>query len=141
MFAPSNVALQAFLDSNGYSNFNEVPVTLLRQTLLYHILSSEVLSTSFSDGYIKTSGNNSVGEALDLYVEIGTQVTLNQVELDMDNLDNEVDNGVIHALDGLLTIPTITTLIAANPEFSNLETALLQENILHFLRQNQKLCC
>lgn len=133
VFAPDDAAFANFLVNNGITGLEDIPVTELRATLLYHVLQNEVMSSSLSDGYVKTSANNSMGESLDLYVQTGTQVTLNGRNLDMTALDLEVDNGVVHVLDEVLTLPTIVDLADANPMFSSLVTALDQEDLVETL--------
>lgn len=133
IFAPDNQAFTNFLVDNNINGLIDIPIADLRATLLYHVLPVEVMSTSLSDGYVKTSANNAIGESLDLYVETGAQATLNGNDLDMDALDVEVDNGVIHVLNDVLTLPTVVDLADANPMFSNLVAALSQENLVDVL--------
>jgi transforming growth factor-beta-induced protein len=42
VFAPTNAAFAAFLSANGFSSVDEVPVDLLTQILLNHVVGSEV---------------------------------------------------------------------------------------------------
>jgi uncharacterized surface protein with fasciclin (FAS1) repeats len=136
VFAPDNEAFANFLMDNNISGLDDIPVADLRATLLYHVLPVEVMSGNLSDGYVKTSANNSIGESLDLYVQTGAQATLNGNNLDMDSLDIDVDNGVVHVLDDVLTLPTIVDLAGSNPTFSSLVAALDQENLVDVLDAN-----
>ncbi len=129
VFAPTNAAFFTFLNDTGFPTLQDVPIGLLRETLLYHILTTEFETSSLSDGYIKSSANNSIGEALDLYVKGDTQISLNGLDLDMANIDNDVDNGIVHVLEGVLRLPTVTDLLRFNPTFSNLTTALEQTSL------------
>jgi uncharacterized surface protein with fasciclin (FAS1) repeats len=129
VFAPTNAAFTVFLNDTGFTTLQDVPVGLLRETLLYHILTTEIETSTLSNGYIKSSANNSIGEALDLYVETDAQIKLNAINLDINNIDNQVDNGIVHVLDGVLRLPTITDLLSFNSLFSNLNTALVQTSL------------
>ncbi|MGB5981598.1 MAG: fasciclin domain-containing protein [Nonlabens sp.] len=131
VFAPNNDALSLFLSSNNLDLNNLTPEerTLLQQVLLYHVLETEVLSSGFSTDYVKTAAVDGAGFPLDLYVD-ADDLTLNEIPLDANLIDIELDNGIVHALDGTLSLPSIVTLLSLNPDFSNLETALTQENLV-----------
>jgi uncharacterized surface protein with fasciclin (FAS1) repeats len=128
VFAPNNAAFNQYFTANGYANIEAVPIADLRAILLYHVINAEVTSDLLSTGYVKTLGKDEEVEALDLFIEATTPVVLNG-SAHVTQADIEVDNGVVYVLDKVLELPTIATLIAANPEFSNLETALLQQGL------------
>lgn len=130
VFAPTDVAFQSFLSDNGFATIDDVPVLLLRNTLRNHVLSTVVMSTALTNGYVKTNATNANGDFLDLYVEVdGTDVFLNDVA-DVETADVPADNGVIHIVDEVIFLPTIATLAAANPAFSSLVAALDQEGLV-----------
>lgn len=129
VFAPKNAAFIQFLQDNNLADLEAVPIPLLRETLLYHVLGTEVVSSSLSDGYVKTSANNATGQSLDVYVQTGAQAFLNDAALDMTALDIDVDNGVVHVLNDVINLPTVVDLADANPMFSNLVAALEQEDL------------
>ncbi|QJP32954.1 fasciclin domain-containing protein [Nonlabens sp. Ci31] len=128
VFAPNNAAFNQYFTENGFANIEAVPIADLRAILLYHVLNIEVTSELLNTGYIKTLGKDEEVEALDLFIEATTSVVLNG-SVTVTQADIEVDNGVVHMIDKVLDLPTVITLVAANPEFSNLETALLQQGL------------
>lgn len=140
VFAPTDAAFQALLDADPTDGLS-TPADLLalpslQNILLNHVLSTEIPSTALSDGYLKTlatdDGTNS-GNALDLYVDLTSGVVLNggpSVANPATDADIMADNGVVHIIDGVLTLPTIATLAAANPSFGNLVAALDQEGLV-----------
>jgi uncharacterized surface protein with fasciclin (FAS1) repeats len=128
LFAPNNAAFAAYLTSTTYATIEEVPVGELRTILLYHVLNTKVTLELVSNGYVKTLGKDEEVESLDLFIEAATPVLLNGMANVID-ADIEVDNGVVHIIDGVLELPTITTLIAANPDFDDLQTALELTNL------------
>lgn len=140
VFAPTDAAFQALLDADPNDGLS-TPADLLalpslQNILLNHVLNTEVPSTALSDGYVKTlatdDGTNS-GNALDLYVDLTSGVVLNggpAVANPATDADIMADNGVVHIIDGVLTLPTVATLAAANPNFGNLVAALSQENLV-----------
>lgn len=130
VFAPTNNAFNNFLADNNFATLNDVPVDALRATLLYHVLGSEVRSSGLANGYVKTSSNNSNGNAYDAYINLDGGAFINDAEIDLSNVDIDVDNGVVHVIDEVLTLPTIADLAIYNPNLSNLVTALSQEELV-----------
>lgn len=129
VFAPTNDAFEDFLDDNGFSSIDDVPVLVLRNTLRNHVLGSVARSTDLTSGYVKTSATNSTGDFLDLYVDTDSGVVLNG-DAEVVTADINVDNGVVHVVDEVIALPTVVTLAAANPIFSNLVAAVDQEGLV-----------
>ncbi|MGJ8684560.1 MAG: fasciclin domain-containing protein [Nonlabens sp.] len=129
VFAPTDVAFQQFLDDNGFATIDDVPTLVLRNTLRNHVLSTVATSTDLTSGYVKTNAQNADGDFLDLYVDVTTGVVLNG-GAEVTAADNSVDNGVVHVVDEVIALPTVVTLAAANPIFSNLVVAVDQEGLV-----------
>lgn len=129
VFAPDNDAFDDFLTDNGFANLQAVPEDLLRNTLLNHVITGSVASTALTNGYVKTNATNSTGDFLDLYVDIRAGVVLNGGP-EVSSADNAALNGIIHVVDEVIALPTITTLAVANPNFSNLSAALGQQSLV-----------
>ncbi len=144
VFAPTNAAFQSLLDADPNDGLNSpadlLALPSLRNILLNHVLNTEVRSTQLANGYVKTlatdDGTNT-GNALDLYIDItdlaGSGVVLNggpAVANPATDADIEADNGIVHIVDGVITLPTVATLAVANPDFSNLVAALSQESLV-----------
>ncbi len=133
IFAPDNAAFTAFFNNSAdFDELSDVPTTTLQSLLLYHVLGTEVTSSALANGYVKTAANNGNGSSLDAYVS-ADEVEVNGVALNTAALDIEVDNGVIHGLQGVLSLPTVADLASFNPTFGNLTTALGQENLVETL--------
>ena len=129
IFAPDNDAFTSFINNNpDFNQLSDIPRTSLQSLLLYHVLGTEVTSSALANGYVKTAANNG-SNSLDAYIS-ADNTTINGVALDATALDIEVDNGVIHAVEGVLPMPTVADLAVYNPDFSNLVTALSQENLV-----------
>lgn len=125
VFAPNNVAFEAFLNANGFASLDDVPVDVLTNILLNHVVPGNNDSASLSTGYINslatfgTTTNN-----LSLYVDTSAGVRINN-EASVTTPDVAVSNGVIHAVDAVIGIPTIVTQATANSGFSILVEALI----------------
>ena len=124
VFAPNNVAFNAFLDANGFANVDAVPTDVLTQILLNHVVSGAVESTALSTGYIKTLATSTAANLpMSMYVDISSGVSLNGVSTVTDP-NKLVDNGVIHLVDAVIGLPSIATHAVANGSFSSLVLAL-----------------
>lgn len=126
VFAPTNAAFTAFLNANGFANLEAVPVDVLRQVLLNHVVTGSVQSSQLSTGYIKTLatfGGTTSGNTLSMYVNTSAGVRLNGVS-SVTTANVIASNGVVHIVDAVIGLPTVVTFATADPTFSTLVTAL-----------------
>lgn len=126
VFAPTNAAFTAFLATTPYATINDVPKEALKEILLNHVLTGTIKSTDLTTSYVKTlaKGSASTTNNLSMFINIadGT-VKLNGVAT-VKTADIMASNGVIHAVDNVINLPTIVTHATANPNFSSLVGAL-----------------
>lgn len=128
VFAPNDDAFNA-IDISGLNN-NEIV-----NILLNHVINGNATSTDFGNGYIKTNATESYSgddNFIDMYVNVDGGITLNGIA-SVTEADNEASNGTVHVVDAVITLPTVATSTETNPSFSNLTTALSQENLLSTL--------
>ncbi len=125
VFAPTNDAFETFL---GDSSLDDVDVETLRQLLLNHVLSSTVLSSDITTGYVNNMATfNSTDANLSTYLNIdGDGVQINGSAM-VTGADNEFINGVVHTVDAVIALPTVVTFATADPTFSSLVAALTRE--------------
>ncbi len=125
VFAPNNTAFEAFLNANGFASVDDVPVDVLTNILLNHVVNGTVESTQLTTGYINSLAVfGTTGFNLSLYVDTASGVTINGVST-VTTADIAATNGVIHAVDAVIGIPTIVTQATANADFSILVDALV----------------
>ncbi len=125
VFAPTDEAFVKFLKTTPYKTIKEVPKNILTQILLNHVVSGAKQSTGLTTGYIKTLAKNtgSGTNTMSMYVELTSGVMLNGVAK-VETADIIATNGVIHAVDKVINLPTIVTHAAANKNFTSLVGAL-----------------
>lgn len=125
VFAPNNTAFSTFLSANGFASLDEVPVEVLREILLNHVVEGVNTSGDLTTGYITSlaTGSSST-ENLSLFINTTSGVEINGVS-EVTQADINADNGVVHQVDAVIGIPNITTQALANPEFSILVEALV----------------
>ena len=124
VFAPTNDAFDTFLSANGFASVNDVPVDVLTQILLNHVVSGEAMSTSLSTTYVNTLAvNSSTGENISMFINTSSGVNLNGVS-NVTTADVDASNGVVHIVDAVIGIPNIVDHAVANPDLSDLVGAL-----------------
>ena len=133
VFAPDNDAFAAFLADNGFSSLTEVPVDLLRQVLLNHVQMGEIMAADLSTGYIESMATGSASdENLSMYISTEDGVMINGVST-VTSANIEADNGIIHAVDAVIGLPTVVTFAQADPNFNTLVMALTREDSFTFV--------
>ena len=101
----------------------------LTQILLNHVIGGPASSTDLvdlnasGDFYTNTLAETPGGENLSLYFDATDGVSFNGVA-SVAVADVVASNGIIHAIDGVITLPTIATFATTNPALSILVDAL-----------------
>jgi uncharacterized surface protein with fasciclin (FAS1) repeats len=122
LFAPTNEAFDIFLAQNGFTSINEVPTVTLKQILLNHVIGQTINSTDLpASGYIKTLafGNASTTNTISMYVNKSNGIVLNDVS-DVTTSNILANNGIIHIVSGVISLPSVTDHIKANPNLSSM---------------------
>lgn len=134
VFAPSNAAFTKFLSDNGFSNLDAVPVNTLKEVLLNHVLSTKVMASQVSTGYVSTlaKGAASASRNLSMYLDTSSGVKINGLSK-VTKTDIGASNGVIHKVDAVIGLPTIVTHATANPNFTTLVAALTRSDMPNFV--------
>ncbi|TYA55211.1 fasciclin domain-containing protein [Formosa maritima] len=124
VLAPDNDAFATFLDGTPLGDVN---TAVLSQILLNHVIAgSAVTSSSLVDagsGYTNTAATGAGGNAMSLYFNTTNNVTFNGIST-VFQADVVGANGIIHAVDTVIGIPTVVTFALADPNFSTLVSAL-----------------
>ncbi|WP_346881541.1 fasciclin domain-containing protein [uncultured Algibacter sp.] len=125
VFAPTNDAFTAFLSENGFATLEDVPVPVLRQVLLNHVIPGALAASDLSTGYINSSAVFGTTDSnLSMYVEASADgVTLNGVS-NVTAVNVLASNGIVHVVDAVIGLPTVVTFATADPNFQTLVTAL-----------------
>lgn len=121
LFAPSDDAFNAFLKTTPYATIDLVPKEVLKQIVLNHVLTGQILAKDFKTGYIKTlaTSPSSGANNISMYVDIRSGVLLNGIAK-VTSSNFTATNGVVHIVDKVIFLPTIVTHAIANPNFTSL---------------------
>ncbi len=121
VFAPDNSAFAAFTNPNGNA---------LDQILSNHVIvGATAMSSGLSNSYVNTAATfNGTSNALSMYINTDSGVTLNG-KSNVIAADVVASNGVIHAVDMVIDLPSIVDFALADPTFSTLVAALTREDL------------
>jgi uncharacterized surface protein with fasciclin (FAS1) repeats len=129
VFAPTNAAFATFLSDNGFSSVDDVPVEVLSNILLNHVLVGEVPSNQVATGYANTLATyGTTTSNVDMFINTASGVVINGYST-VQIVDQEASNGVVHVVDAVIGIPNVPTFATANPDFSILVQALTRSDL------------
>ena len=129
-FAPTNAAFEKYLIDNNYSSINAVPVAILKEVLLNHLMVGLLLNSDLYTGYFPSmaKGTASASTNLSLYVGLVSGVKYINGNSKIITADIIANNGIIHVVDSVILLPTILSQLTANPNFTDLLIALTFQN-------------
>ncbi len=102
VFAPTNAAFQALLDSNpDWNAVSDIPLATLEAVLLYHVANGNVRSEDLTDDMTVTTLSNNAGFEIDLD-QNPPMITAGQNTADIIVTDVQSQNGVIHVINAVI---------------------------------------
>ena len=130
LYAPNNSAFIGFLMRGGYSSLDEVPTEALKKVLLNHVMAGQIRYRDFKSGYYPTAASSDVKDRLlSMYInQVNMRVTLNGSSRIVQGNVNAL-NGVIHAVNAVIPIPSLVTFVLADPNLYNLGLALTRDDL------------
>ena len=129
VLAPTNDAFDIFLASINATSLDDIPVDILTNVLLNHVILGEVESSTLTNGYVNTQATSGAsGTNMSLYINTDNGVSFNGVSSVL-TADVTASNGVVHVVDGVIGLPSIVTFALADPNFEVLVQALTREDL------------
>ena len=129
VLAPTNDAFDAFLTSINAASLDDIPVDVLTNVLLNHVIIGEVQSSSLTNGYSSTQAvSGASGTNMSIYINTDNGVTFNGVS-SVTAADLVASNGIVHIVDGVIGLPTVVTFALADPNFGILVQALTRPDL------------
>ncbi len=128
VLAPVDAAFATFLDGAA---LGDIEVPTLTQVLLNHVLDGITLSTDLTSagaGYSNTKATGAGSNPMSLYFNTSDGVKFNGVST-VAVADVIAENGVIHAVDAVIDLPTVVDFALADPTFSTLVAALTDSRL------------
>lgn len=131
LFAPDDMAFDSFLMQNGFRSIDEIPVDVLKKVLLNHVLVEEVEYSKFETGYYDTAAefvNETYTKNISMHVEqVNMRITLNGES--MITRAVKAENGIVHAVNRVIPLPTIVTFAKADENLEILLAALTRPDL------------
>lgn len=128
ILAPTNEAFNSFLGTTPIEN---VPLPVLEELLLNHVLNTRLPSVSITtagSGYSNTGASGPNNTNLSIYFEYDNNPLTEGVYFNgnalVEDADNFGTNGVLHKVNSVIELPTIATFATSNPELNDLVQAL-----------------
>ena len=130
LYAPNNRAFIGFLMRRGYNTLDEVPIKALKKLLLNHVMAGQIRYRDFKSGYYPTAAGSDVNDRpLSIYInQVNMRVMLNGSSRIVQGNIN-ASNGVIHAVNAVIPIPSLVTFVLADPNLYNLSLALTRDDL------------
>jgi transforming growth factor-beta-induced protein len=129
VFAPTNSAFQALLDSNpDWNELSDIDNATLANVLKFHLIAADVKSTDLTDSYVTTLASGPNMEQISLQIDVTGGVKFNGSANPV-NTDIETTNGTVHIIDEVMLPPTVVNLALNNPNFSILVEALTRSDL------------
>jgi uncharacterized surface protein with fasciclin (FAS1) repeats len=128
VFAPTNQAFNDLLVALGYTKLEDVPVDVLTDVLLNHVVGAEVKSGDLTTGYVETLlAYGTTTSYLNNYVDLSSGVKIGGATVTTADVD--ASNGVIHIVNKVIVPPTVVNQALNNPNFSSLVAALTRPDL------------
>ena len=129
VFAPTNAAFQALLDSNDdWNALSDIDNTTLANVLKFHVLAADVKAADLTDSYTTTLATGPNAEQIVLQVDVTGGVKFNG-SATPSQTDIGTTNGTVHIIDEVMLPPTVVDLALNNPIFSTLVSALTRADL------------
>lgn len=129
VFAPTNAAFQALLDSNpNWNSLSDIDNATLTNVLLFHVIAGNVKAADLTDTYVPSSASGPNSEAIVLQTEVTGGVLFNGSASPI-TTDIETSNGTVHLIDEVMLPPSVVNLALNNDNFSILVSALTRADL------------
>lgn len=134
--APNNDAFTEYLNASGYGSVDSIPPTLLNHLVNYHIqFGYAPVENIVSNYYATPSLAGYGGRQMTLLVEQLSGGLAFNGDTRLVRGDIKADNGIIHIIDQVLTLPNVKRAIEQNTQFSSLLQAM-EKSDMDVLLQN-----
>lgn len=129
VFAPTNAAFQALLDSNpDWNSLSDIDNDLLANVLKFHVLAADVTASQLTDSYVTTLATGADDEQVVLQIDVTGGVKFNG-SAEPVTTDIDATNGTVHIIDEVMLPPNVVELALNNSAFTSLVAALTREDV------------
>jgi uncharacterized surface protein with fasciclin (FAS1) repeats len=130
VFAPTNAAFQALLDSNDdWNSLSDIDNATLANVLKFHVIASDVKAADLTDSYVTTLAAGPNAEQIVLQVDVTGGVKFNGSATPT-TTDIDATNGTIHIINEVMLPPNVVNLASNNGLFTSLVAALTRSDLM-----------
>jgi uncharacterized surface protein with fasciclin (FAS1) repeats len=124
VFAPTNTAFQALLDSEqSWNTIADIPIATLDAVLKHHVIAGTVLAADLTASYANTLSLGPNSEAISLQIDVSPAVQFNGSATPVET-DISASNGVIHTINEVMLPPNVVNHALNGASFTSLVAAL-----------------
>ncbi|NNE28828.1 MAG: fasciclin domain-containing protein [Saprospiraceae bacterium] len=128
VFAPTNDAFQALLDSNSdWNSLSDIDNATLANVLKFHVIAADVLAADLTDSYVTSLATGPNDEQIVIQIDVTGGVKFNGSANPI-TTDITTTNGTVHIIDEVMLPPSVVNLALNNPIFSTLVAALTRSD-------------
>ena len=127
IFAPNNQAFERYLAEKGYATVMDIPSDTLEFLVGYHFVPGVGNSNEIQSGYYTSNSSNSPdGSGVSMLIEQSNTTLVFNGNTEATRVDIEGINGVIHIINGVLTLPSVQETYQNNSALSVMRNAINQ---------------
>jgi uncharacterized surface protein with fasciclin (FAS1) repeats len=131
VFAPSNAAIQDYLDKKSYPSIDAVPIEELYNLISNHIIQGDYAPSILPVGYVSTLATAVVeGKSIPVstfFERRGRDIQVNGVLVNPNV--SWAENGVLYTVNQLIAIPNAVDHLLINPYFSSFVSMLQRKDL------------
>lgn len=129
VFAPTNDAFQALLDSNeDWNSLADIDNATLENVLKFHVLAADIQAADLTDSYVTSLATGPNSEQIVLQIDVTGGVQFNGSAMPI-TTDVDATNGTVHIIDEVMLPPSVVDIALNNPNFSTLVAALTRDDL------------
>lgn len=129
VFAPTNAAFQALLDSNpAWNSLSDIDNATLANVLKFHVIAADVKAADLTDSYATTLATGPNDQQIVLQIDVTGGVKFNGSATPT-TTDILTSNGTVHIINEVMLPPSIVNLALNNPAFTSLVAALTRSDL------------
>ena len=129
VFAPTNDAFQALLDSNpDWDSLSDIDNATLAEVLKFHVIAANVQAGDLTDSYVTSLASGPNNNPISIQIDVTGGVKFNGSASPI-TTDISTSNGTVHIIDEVMLPPSVVDLAINNANFTSLVAALTRSDL------------
>ncbi|MBT8232661.1 MAG: fasciclin domain-containing protein [Saprospiraceae bacterium] len=129
VFAPTNDAFQALLDSNpDWDSLDDIDNATLTEVLKFHVISGNVMASDLTDTYVTSLASGPNSKPISIQIDVTGGVKFNGSAAPV-TTDISTSNGIVHIINEVMLPPSVVNIALNNSNFTSLVAALTRSDL------------